>query len=168
MPARYGHESDGLRVVTDLLDEVGGFFHDFVESVFTPFSSVHLVHGNNELPHAKGECKESVLSGLTILGYTSLKLTSATSNDKNGTVSLRGTRNHVLDEITMTRGINDGNDKFWGLELPKSDIDSDTTLTLGLQLVEHPCIFEGTLAKLSSFLLELFDGTLIDTAALVD
>jgi hypothetical protein len=29
-------------------------------------------------------------------------------------------------------------------------------------------IFEGTLAKLSSFLLELFDGTLIDTTALVD
>jgi hypothetical protein len=36
MPAGYGHECDSLRVVTDLLDEVGGFFHDFVESVFTP------------------------------------------------------------------------------------------------------------------------------------
>ena len=25
-----------------------------------------------------------------------------------------------------------------GLELPESDIDGDTTLTLGFQLVEHP------------------------------
>ena len=29
-------------------------------------------------------------------------------------------------------------------------------------------IFEGTLAKLSGFLLELLDGTLVDTTALVD
>ena len=29
-------------------------------------------------------------------------------------------------------------------------------------------ILEGTLAKFSSFLLELFDGTLVDTTALVD
>lgn len=36
MPARYGHEGYTLRVVTDLLNEVGCFLHDFVESVFTP------------------------------------------------------------------------------------------------------------------------------------
>ena len=29
-------------------------------------------------------------------------------------------------------------------------------------------VLEGTLAELSSFLLELFDGTLVDTTALVD
>jgi hypothetical protein len=29
-------------------------------------------------------------------------------------------------------------------------------------------IFEGTLAELSSFLFELFDGSLVDTTALVD
>ena len=32
-----------------------------------------------------------------------------------------------------------------GLELPESDIDGDTTLTLGLELVHHPCILEGAL-----------------------
>jgi hypothetical protein len=26
-----------------------------------------------------------------------------------------------------------------GLELPQGDIDGDTTLTLGLELVKHPC-----------------------------
>jgi hypothetical protein len=38
------------------------------------------------------------------------------------------------------------------LELPEGDIDGDTTLTLGLQLVEHPCVLEGALAKLGGFL----------------
>ena len=75
-----------------------------------------------------------------------------------------------------------------GLEFPEGNIDGDTTLTLGLQLVQNPSysqpqlsgmfgidgqrwqrtIFEGALPELSSFLLELFDGTLVDTTALVD
>jgi hypothetical protein len=31
-----------------------------------------------------------------------------------------------------------------GLELPESDVDGDTTLTLSLQLVEDPRVLEGT------------------------
>ena len=80
-----------------------------------------------------------------------------------------------------------GNHVFGGLELPESDIDGDTTLTLSLELVEHPgcddaslrlhigygrldvlTILEGTLAELSSLLFELLDGTLVDTTTLVD
>ena len=81
-----------------------------------------------------------------------------------------------------------GDHVFGSLELPEGNIDSDTTLTLGLQLVQDPgygqsrlsgrsrtdgqryrrTILEGALAELSGFLLELFDGTLIDTTALVD
>ena len=48
-----------------------------------------------------------MLAGLAILGNASLKFTSTTSDDKDGTVRLRGTSNHVLDEVTVTRGIND-------------------------------------------------------------
>ena len=41
------------------------------------------------------------------------------------------------------------------LELPEGDINGDTTLTLGLQLVEDPCVLEGTLAEFGGFLLRL-------------
>ena len=47
---------------------------------------------------------------------------------------------------------NDGNLVPRGLELPESDIDGDTSLTLGLQLVKDPGILEGTLAEFSGFL----------------
>ena len=40
-----------------------------------------------------------------------------------------------------------------GLELPEGDINGDTTLTLSLELVEHPRILEGALAEFSGFLL---------------
>ena len=63
---------------------------------------------------------------------------------------------------------NDGDIVLGGLELPESDIDGDTTLTLSLEFVKNPGILEGTLSELSSLLLELLDGTLVDTTALVD
>ena len=36
VPARDGHEGDGLGVVADLLDEGGGFLDDFVETILRP------------------------------------------------------------------------------------------------------------------------------------
>ena len=81
-----------------------------------------------------------------------------------------------------------GNHVLRSLKLPQGDIDGDTTLTLSLELVEHPSyrnprqslasesgrskdvltILEGALAEFGGFLLELFNGTLVDTTALVD
>ena len=37
-----------------------------------------------------------------------------------------------------------------------------------LKVVEHPGVFEGRLAKLGGFLLELLDGALVNATALVD
>jgi len=46
-----------------------------------------------------------MLTGLTILGDTSLELTSTSGNDEDSTISLGRTSDHVLDEVTMARGI---------------------------------------------------------------
>ena len=97
-----------------------------------------------------------MLAGLAILRDTSLELTGTTSNDEDGAVSLGGTSDHVLDEVTVSGGIDDlgkarenvrkrvgerstyGDHVLGGLELPEGDIDGDTTLTLGLELVKNP------------------------------
>jgi hypothetical protein len=52
----------------------------------------------------------------------------------------------------VTGGVNDGDVVLGSLELPEGDIDGDTTLTLGLELVKNPGILEGTLAEFSGFL----------------
>jgi hypothetical protein len=137
-----GDERNGLRVVADLLDEVGSLLHNFVESIFRPFGSVHLVDGDNELLDAKGVCKKSVLTSLAILGDTSFELTDTGGDDENGTISLRCTSDHVLDKVTVTWGVDDSNHVLGGLELPEGDIDGDTTFTFGLQFVKDPGIFE--------------------------
>jgi len=166
--ARDWHERDVLGVVADLLDEIGRLLDDLVEALLGPLGGVHLVDGDDELLDTESVGEKSMLTSLAILGDTSFELTSAGSNDEDSAVSLGGTRDHVLDEITVTWGINDGDIVLGGLELPEGDIDGDTTLTLGLELVEHPGVLEGALAQLGGFLLELLDGTLVDTAALVD
>ena len=48
-----------------------------------------------------------MLASLTVLGNARLEFTNTTRNDENSTVSLGGAGNHVLDEITVTRGVND-------------------------------------------------------------
>merc|ERR1712000_578575 len=87
-------------------------------------------------------------------------------------ISLKRSSDHLVVSIllmaTMTWSVNDGDEVLRGLELPEGDINGDTTLTFGLQLVQNPGILEGALAQFSSFLLELLDGTLVDTSALVD
>lgn len=100
-----GDEGNGLGVEADLLDEVGGLLNDFVVTVLGPLAGVHLVKSDNELLNTEGESEQSVLTGLAILGDTSLELTSTGGNDENGAVSLRGTSDHVLDEVTVTGGV---------------------------------------------------------------
>ena len=67
---------------------------------------VHLVDGNDELTHTESEGEESVLAGLAIFRDTSLELTSTSGNDEDSTISLRSTCDHVLDEVTVSRSIN--------------------------------------------------------------
>ena len=100
-----GNEGDGLGVVADLLDEVGSLLDDFLVTGLGPLGGVHLVDGDDELLDTESVGEESVLTSLAILGDTSLELTSTGSNDENSAISLGGTSDHVLDEITVTRGV---------------------------------------------------------------
>ena len=70
---------------------------------------VHLVDTNDELLDTQGEGQQGVLTGLTVLWDTGLELTNTSGNDQDSTIGLGGTSDHVLDEITVTGGIDDGN-----------------------------------------------------------
>jgi len=168
VPPRDGNERNGLGVVPDLLEETRRLLDDLVESVLGPLGSVHLVASDDDLPDTEGESEEGVLSGLTVLGDTGLEFTGTGSDDKDGTVGLGSTGDHVLDEISVSRGINDGDHVPGGLELPEGNVNGDTSLSLGLQFVEHPCVLERGLAQLGSFLLKLLDRSLVDTTTFVN
>ena len=110
MPAGDRDESDGLRVVADLLDETRSLLDNFVESILRPLGGVHLVDGDDELLDTQSVGEQSVLTSLTILGDTSLELTSTGSDNEDSAIGLGGTSDHVFDEVTVSRGVND----LWG------------------------------------------------------
>ena len=87
--SRDGNEGNSLGVVSDFLDEVGCLLDNFLEASLGPLGGVHLVDSDDELLDTKRVGKESVLTGLAILGDTSLELTRATSNDQNSAVGLQ-------------------------------------------------------------------------------
>merc|ERR1719495_2106487 len=170
MPSRDGHEGDSGGVVADLLNEARHLLLDLLEPSLGVggLGRVHLVDGDDQLLDTEGVGEQGVLSGLSVLGNTSLELASSGGDDEHTAVSLAGASDHVLDEVTMAGGVDDGDVVLGSLELPEGDINGDTTLTLGLQLVHDPGIFEGALARLLSLLLELLDGPLVNTSTLVD
>lgn len=63
---------------------------------------------------------------------------------------LGGPSDHVLDEVPVAGRIDDGDVVLGGLELPQRDVDGDATLTLSLQLVQHPGVFEGPFPHLAN------------------
>ena len=169
-PTGDGDEGDVGWVVADLLEVDGELTLDLIETGLGVVDGgvVHLVDSDDHLLDSHGLGKKSVLSGLSVLGETGLEATDITGDHEDSGISLGGTSDHVLDEISVTWGINDGEDSGLRLELPESDIDGDTTLTLSLQLVENPSVLERSLTGLGGLLLELGNGSLINTTALVD
>lgn len=102
---RDGDEGNSLGVVANFLDEVGGFLDDLVVTVAGPLGGVHLVDGNDELSDTEGVGKKGMLASLSILGNTSFEFTSAGGDNEDSAVSLGSASDHVLDEVTMARGI---------------------------------------------------------------
>ena len=73
----------------------------------TYLGGVHIVDGDDELPDTEGESEQCVLPGLTVLGNAGLEFTSTSGNDEDGAISLGGSSDHVLDEVTVSGGIDD-------------------------------------------------------------
>merc|ERR1719356_2252365 len=170
VPAGDGDKGNGSGIVANLLDEARHLLLDLLKPSLRVggLGGVHLVDSNDELLHTQGVGEQSVLPGLSVLGDTSLKLSSSGGNDEDTAVSLACASDHVLDEVTMAGGVDDGDVVLGSLKLPQSNVDGDSTLTLRLQLVHDPSILEGALSRLLSLLLELLNGPLVNTTALVD
>lgn len=170
VPPRDRDERDVLGVVANSLEVVSHLVPDFVESVLGPVDGllVHLIDAANDLLDAQSVGQEKVLLGLAHRRDTGLELTSGGGDHDESTISLRGSGDHVLDEIPVSRGVNDGDVVFVGAELPKRVVDSDSLFSLILQLIEDPGVFEGSAVHSLGLLFVLLDGSLVDSSQLVN
>lgn len=154
----------------DVRDEVGGledfsnFGDDVVEDGLFVVEGIDLVDETEELLDTEGVGEEGVFAGGTIFGDTGFE--TSPIDDEDTDIGLSGTGDHVLDEILVTRSIDNGEVELFGGELPESDVNGDTTFTFGLELIKDPGVLERGLTDFGSFLFELFNLTLGDTTAL--
>ena len=95
---------------------------------------VHLVERHDHLLHAERVRQQRVLARLPVLGDAGLEATGRRVDDQHGAVGLRGSGDHVLDEVAVAGRVDDGAVVLGGLELPEGDVDGDTALALGLEL----------------------------------
>ena len=169
-PARNWDEWDLLWLVSGGLEEVLGFLLDFVESLLGVVGGwvIHLVDGDDHLLDSEGVGEKSVFLGLSFLGDTGFEFTSLGGDDEDGAIGLGGSSDHVLDEISVTWGINDGVVVLVSLELGEGDVDSDTSISLGLEVVKSPGEGERTLSDEVGLFPELVESSFVNTSALVD
>jgi len=169
-PARDGNEWNIVSLPANALEELRNGVLDLLVALLRPVDGlrIHLVDNDDHLLDSEGEGKESMLTGLALLINTSLELTLTSGNDEEGNIGLGRASDHVLDEVTVSRGINNRELELLGRELPEGNIDRDTTLTLSLELVKHPSVLERAFAHFLGLLLEFLDGPLVNTTALVD
>ena len=156
-----------LHLVLDLLEAllvVGGVVTD---------GGIHLVDSNHDLLDSEELDEAGVLAGLA-LDLTGLVVTlldgggevTVSRDHEHTDIGLGGTGNHVLDEVTVTRGVNDGVVVVIGEELLGGTLDGHTTLTLVLLGVHVESEGERTLTETLGLFLELGHGTLLDTSEL--
>jgi len=163
---------DEVLLPTDLLQHILHFVHDLVVTgLFVSGGvAIHLVDTDDDLLDTQQVDETGVLTGLT-LDLTGLVVTLLDGGGKvtisgdhdHGDISLGGTGNHVLDEISVAGGIDDGVVVIISEELLGGDGDGHTTLTLFLLTVHVESEGERTLTETFGLLLELFQFTLGDT-----
>merc|ERR1719197_1923581 len=123
----------------DLLEHVDHLRRDLVVTVLLVSSrvAVHLVHADDQLLHAQQVDEARVLAGLALdpagLVVAALdrrhEVPVGRHHDERN-VSLSRTGDHVLDEVTVARGIDDGVVPLLREELLRRARDRHTALTL--------------------------------------
>jgi hypothetical protein len=168
--SRNGNEMNGVGFVSDFFQETGKFSLDFFISIFRVVHGffINFVQTDDHLFDSQSEGEKSVFSGLSIFGNTSFEFSLGGSNHEHGAIGLRGSGNHVFDEISMSWGINNGNQVFFGFEFPESDINSDTSFSFGLKFIKNPGIFERSFTHFVGFFFEFFDNSFINSSTFVN
>ncbi len=106
-----------------------------------------------------------MLFGLSFSGNTSFEFSWSRRDHKDGNISLSSSGNHVLDEVSMSWGIDDGDIVLLSLELVEGNVDGDTSGSLGLEFIKDPSISERSLSHSFSLFLIFLKSSLIETSA---
>jgi len=181
LPARNGEERYGVgdKVLqpTDTEQHTLHLFLDFGVTglLVSGEIGIHLVDSNKDLLNTEQVDQQGVLTSLS-LDFSGLVVSTGNGggeisvgrHHEEGDIGLRGTSDHVLDKITMSRGVDDGvvlggSEKFLG-----GASNGHTTLTFLLLTIHVEGKSERSFSESLSFFSELDHLTLRDSTEFED
>ena len=160
--SRHGYEGYILHLVPDHLQELAYLLFDLEIFLLVVgwCGGINLVHADDELVDPQCPGQEYVLPGLSLNSVNG-------RNYQDGSVSLAGSSDHVLDEVSVAGAVHYSKVVLVGVEAPVGNIDGDAPLALLLQAVHNPGVLEGGFSLSSGFLSVLFYDVRIYSARLV-
>lgn len=144
-----GDEGEVFGLKTGGCEEGGDLLGYFVEAGLGPGDCVEFVDGDEDALDAHTADEEGVFFGLAF--EAGFEVAGAGVDDEDGEVGLACAGNHVRDEISMARSVEDGEAGGVGFEFVHGDIDGYTSVSLFCTLIEHPCKSEGSFAQSFGF-----------------
>ena len=163
--ARAGNESEVFGLETGGCEEGGDLLGDFVEAGLRPGDCVELVDGDDDALDAHAADEEGVFFGLAF--EAGFEVASAGVDDEDGEIGLACAGNHVRDEVSVARSVEDGEAGGVGFEFVHGDVDGYTSVSLFCTLIEYPCKSEGSFAKFFGLFAISIQGPLIDYLEIV-
>ena len=109
---------------------------------------------------------QGVLFGLAF--ETGLEAVLLRIDNEDGEVGLGHACDHIGDEVSVTRGIQDGEARLLSLERDSGNIDRNTAASLFVGLVHEPCKGEGRLANRLCLLSQFPQRSFIDNLQIVE
>jgi hypothetical protein len=180
-PTRNGQHGHGLRnkllLPADLGQHGGHFVGNFVVALLSVLGNiaVHLVDSDNQLLDSEQVDEQGVLAGLA-LHFSGLQVSLGNGGDKvsvgghhqQGNVGLGRSSDHVLDEISVSRSINDGVVLGLSEELLGGASNGHSALALVLLTVHVKGKGKGALSESVGFLAQLLHLALVDSSEIED
>lgn len=140
-----GDESEVFGLETGGCEEGRDLLGDFVEAGLRPGDCVEFVDGDDDALDAHAADKEGMFFGLAF--EAGFEVAGAGVNDEDGEVGLTCAGNHVGNEVSVARGVEDGEAGGFGFEFVHGDVDGYTSVSLICTLIEHPCKSERSFAN---------------------
>src|SRR5207245_3203239 len=122
-PSACGNEINLGNIIADSLQQSFQFLPGFLVTLFSILDSlvVHLVYGHNQLLNAEGPCEVRVFPRLASRSNGYFELSLLCRNYEYSNIRLASPRDHVLDEVEVSRRIDNRVEVMRSLEFLRSE-----------------------------------------------
>ena len=146
------------------LQNAGHFLFKFVVSFLAPVNRciIHLVYCYDKLVNSQSVCQKGMLLCLSTCTDSGFKFSTFRRDKKNGCVRLASASDHVLNEVSVSRSINDCELILWSFKFQVGDVNGHASFAFFFEFVQDPSKLEGFPSQFLCFFFICFGSSFIN------